>query len=646
MTPKTRSLLFRYGLAVVSVAVAAAIRVLLDPWLEDRFPFLTLFASIILIGRYGGLGPALLGIICTFLAAVLLLLHRNYSFDIQRTEYQIIVILFTLIGIGNAMLFDSVRKAQSRARAKQEQLQEESKRRSTLEAENRDILQLAHKLGKIGYWEWNSLTDENKWSPEIEALYGLPPGGFEGGYAGWAKLLHPDDLAKAEADVKLALETGEYFTEFRVVWPDGGIHWLETRATVFKDENNKPVRLIGVNMDVTDRKRVEDELRQSQQELHRRIEQLAEGDRRKDEFLAMLAHELRNPLAPIRNAVQILRFKSPVEPELQAARDMIDRQVQQMIRLVDDLLDLARITRNKLQLRKQQIDLEAVLQNAVETARPLIETSNHELTVTLLPRPIYLDADPVRLAQVFANLLTNAAKYSEHGGHIWLTVQVQGSDAVVSVRDTGVGIPKEMLTRVWEIFTQVDQSLERSQGGLGIGLTLVRNLVEMHGGSVEARSEGDGKGSEFIVRLPILIGCNPPDSIAPDDESHTIAKCRIVVADDNIDAADSLAILLRIMGNEVCCVYDGLAAVEAAEAYRPDAVLLDIGMPKLNGYEAARRIREQPWGKHIVLLALTGWGQEDDKLQSKEAGFNYHMVKPVDPAAVGKLLTSLIPSSS
>jgi PAS domain S-box-containing protein len=760
----------------------------------------------------------------------------------------------------------------------------EQRRAERASRKNQEILQLVHKIGKIGHWEWNSLTDENKWSPEIEALYGLPPGGFEGGYQGWAKLIHPDDLPQAEKDVQRAFESGEYFSEFRVIWPDGSVHWLETRAHVFKDSEGRAVRIIGVNMDITERKHQEDRLRESEGRLaalveavpqlvwtarpdgevdfanrrwyeytgltpeqtmgsgwaaavhsddrertlaawqaslqsgepveieyrlrsadgqhrwqlvrgvpvkdgegrvlkwfgtitdihdHKRTEadrqklvtlaenstdfigmcdlegvpfyinraglemvglegienarrtpvrefffpedqpriineffpsvlergdgeievrfrhfktgealwmlyrvfsltdpqghrvglatvsrditqrrhlednlrqlaaDLSEADRRKDEFLATLAHELRNPLAPIRNALQIIRLSSDRGAREQA-RTLMERQLVQMVRLVDDLMDVSRITRGKLELRKERVRLAAVVSSAVETSRPFIKEMGHELIVTLPKQPIIVDADLTRLAQVFMNLMNNAAKYSDRGGHIRLTAERQGSDVVVSVKDTGIGIDADQLPRIFELFTQVDRSLEKSQGGLGIGLSLVRRLVELHNGRIEARSEGPGKGSEFIVRLPVVDGVSRPQA-AGGEEDQTIVKSslRILIVDDNRDGADSLAMMLRVMGNDTRTAYDGQEGVDVAEEFRPDVLLLDIGLPKLNGYEACRRIREQAWGKCVTLIAVTGWGQDEDRCRSHDAGFDHHMVKPVDPQALMKMLSGL-----
>jgi CheY-like chemotaxis protein/two-component sensor histidine kinase len=365
---------------------------------------------------------------------------------------------------------------------------------------------------------------------------------------------------------------------------------------------------------------------------------LKESDRRKDEFLAMLAHELRNPLAPIRSAAQVLRVKGSTLPELQWARDVIDRQVQQMTRLIDDLLDVSRITRGKIELRKEQVDLATVVSSAVEASRPLIEKWGHQLTVMIPEEPVHLDADLTRLSQALSNLLNNAAKYTDKGGQIWLTAERQSDHVLIRVKDTGIGIPTEMLPRIFEMFKQVDRSLERSEGGLGIGLTLVQRLVEMHGGSVEAHSPGVGQGSEFVLRLPLVAKSESLPRVPDRQNSTSPVSCRILVVDDNQDSVDSIAILLRAMGNEVHTAQDGLEAVAAAAEFQPEVVLLDLGLPKLNGFDAARSIREQPGGPERVLIALTGWGQEKDCRRSKEAGFDHHLTKPIDFDVLRELL--------
>jgi signal transduction histidine kinase/CheY-like chemotaxis protein len=373
----------------------------------------------------------------------------------------------------------------------------------------------------------------------------------------------------------------------------------------------------------------------------RLVRDLLDADRRKDEFLATLAHELRNPLAPIRTGLQLLRLAGGDVVTGEKARTMMERQLGQMVRLVDDLMDVSRINQGKLELRTERIDLAAVLTSAVETSRPLIEQMGHRLEVVPPPQPVMVEADLTRLAQVFSNLLTNAAKYTERGGRITLTAERHGGDVTVAVRDTGIGIAADQLPRIFEMFSQVKTALERSQGGLGIGLALVKRLVEMHGGRIEARSDGPGRGSEFVVRLPVVVEASRLQPEAGDDGSDPKTSLRILVVDDNRDGADSLADMLGLMGGDTRTAYDGEEAVAAAVEFRPDVILLDIGLPKLNGYEACRRIRAQANGRKVVLIAQTGWGQVEDRQRTHEAGFDHHLVKPVDPAALMKLLAAL-----
>jgi PAS domain S-box-containing protein len=378
------------------------------------------------------------------------------------------------------------------------------------------------------------------------------------------------------------------------------------------------------------------------------ITQLREADRRKDDFLATLGHELRNPLAPIRNGLELIRRSDGNNEVLLEAQNLMDRQLQRMVRLIDDLLDISRVASGKVQIRKVRVDLATILRSAIEAARPLVEAKRHELSLALPTEPVYLHADPTRLAQVFANLLDNATKYTEPGGRIWLTAECRHGRAIVSVRDTGIGISAEGLARVFERFSQMPAAIEHSRGGLGIGLSLVKGLVELHSGTIVAHSDGIGRGSQFTVELPVAEAS--PSAPQQNNEfrvpsSSTGPRRRILVVDDNRDSADSLAMLLRFKGHEVSTAYDGIEAVQAAAAARPDVVLLDIGLPRLNGYEVARRIRNEPWGAKTALIAMTGWGQEDDKRRALEAGCDHHLTKPVAPAVLEKLL-ALIGSSS
>jgi CheY-like chemotaxis protein len=355
-----------------------------------------------------------------------------------------------------------------------------------------------------------------------------------------------------------------------------------------------------------------------------------------------LAHELRNPLAPIRTAVDLMKHapSSGETEEVIWARDVLDRQTALMARLLDDLLDVGRIARDKLELRTKRVDIGSVIREAVAMNRPLVEEFGHELTVLVPAEPLHLNADPARLTQVFGNLLNNACRYTPSGGRISVTAARTGDDVVVRVQDNGIGIPADRLASIFDMFSQVDRSLERSQRGLGIGLHLVKRLVGMHGGSVTAHSDGNGKGSEIVVHLPLLTTSAPTDApeTHTEPEATTASPRRILVVDDNTDAAEALALLLEVCGHETHAVHDGIAALDAAERLRPDTILLDIGLPRLNGFEVCRRIREQPWGKEIVVIALTGWGQEVDRRRSQESGFDHHIVKPVEHATLVKLL--------
>jgi len=380
------------------------------------------------------------------------------------------------------------------------------------------------------------------------------------------------------------------------------------------------------------------ELAEAEEALSARRQAAVEA---RDHFLAVLSHELRNPLAALSTGLQLLELVESDAVKASGSRAMMRRQLKQLVRLVDDLLDVSRITTGKLELRKERVDLASVLRAAVEASRPMIEGGGHELAITLPPDPVLLDADLARLAQVFMNLLANAAKYSEPGGHIRLAARRDGPDVVVSVRDTGIGIAAAHLPHIFEVFVQVDTAWQRVQGGLGIGLSLVKEFVERHGGHVEARSDGPGKGSEFIVRLPMAAAVPAAVPSAFPAERPPGPERRVLVVDDNRDAAESLAILLEIVGHEVRTAHDGEAGVAAAAEFRPDVILMDIGMPRLNGYEAARRIRAESGGGVPFLVALTGWGADDDRRRTRAAGFDRHLVKPVDLDALKRMIAEL-----
>jgi PAS domain S-box-containing protein len=423
---------------------------------------------------------------------------------------------------------------------------------------------------------------------------------------------------------------------------------IDDSASPIQSSNGHVAGVVLVFRDVTERRRAEAEREQQTVFAEQRAESLADADRRKNEFLAMLAHELRNPLAPIRNALHLVQMQAQENNgELREPLAIIERQVEALVRLVDDLLDVSRITRGKIKLQMEPVDVGAIVTRAIESSRPLIDARRHKLDVSLPNDRLVVKADVTRMAQVALNLLNNAAKYTPEGGHIWLTVERAGGDVTLRVRDNGMGIPADMLPKVFDLFTQSERTLDRAEGGLGIGLTLVRRLTEMHDGSAAAFSDGPGLGSEFVVRLPLLPDSTriaaPAKGPAAAGRGKSRLTRRVLVVDDNRDAADSLAMLLRLVGHDVRTVHDGRQALAVVESYRPDLVLLDIGLPGMDGNAVARQIRSQPELAGTVLVALTGYGSEEDRRASQAAGFNHHMVKPADFVALQTLLDSLAP---
>jgi len=476
------------------------------------------------------------------------------------------------------------------------------------------------------------------WNAGAERLFGYTAEQAVGRHI---SLIIPSDRISEEDRIVASLKAGERIDHFETerMRADGSRILVSLTISPLRDDDGRVVGASKIVRDVTERKRAEDDLR-------RLAADLSEADRRKNEFLAMLAHELRNPLAPIANAARVLRLGGRDAEAVRSASEMLERQVGQMSRLVDDLLDMSRITRGRIELRPRRIELGPVIQQAVETVRAHYRNMKHELTVTLPPRPLYLDADPARLAQVVGNLLNNASKFTDSGGRVWLTVEEDGAQVVIRVRDTGIGVAAEDLPRLFEMFVQADTSLERSRDGLGIGLTLVKTLVEMHGGTVEAHSEGPGRGSEFTIRLPLASPALQAPQAHPSGTAPASVPRRVLIVDDSVDGAESLAMLLELAGHQTWQAHDGIEAVAAAERLRPDVLLLDIGLPRMNGYEACRQIRQEPWGRELFIVALTGWGQEDDRLQSREAGFDAHMVKPVDHDQLLELLASRPPAGT
>ncbi|AMV24780.1 Sensor histidine kinase TmoS [Gemmata sp. SH-PL17] len=703
-------------------------------------------------------------------------------------------------------LVPAIERAVTEARDRADRLAAEHAAREASER-----LALAQTAGRSGVFDWLIPEGRVVWSPELENLYGIPHGSFEGNFAAWEKRVVPEDAARVRALVgqHLTERAEDIGYEFRVVFPDGRLRWLAGKAKFFYAPDGSPARMIGINVDIHDRKEMEEQLRAGQENLHRqnerltlladaaesllaangdpeqmmralfarvsdglglshyfnyepnedgsalvlvsctgvpaaevelirrldfgravcgtvaltrkpvvanavqssadpkvqlvrgygvrayacnpllagdrflgtlsfatntrdqfsdedmevlrtichyvamakehqrlaaeardRAERLKEQDRRKDEFLALLAHELRNPLAPLRNGLQVLKITEGRGEPATRAREMMERQLAHTVRLIDDLLDISRISQNKLNLQRAPVTLAEVVDSAVETARPLIDAAEHTLTLTLPSEPIVLDADLTRLAQVFSNLLTNSAKYTPQGGHIALDADLRSGSLVVTVRDSGLGIPADYLPRIFDMFSQADRVVERVTGGLGIGLALVKGLVEMHGGTVEAQSDGPGTGSTFTVRLPVANKANEREDELPVSPPTTAngTRRRVLVVDDNHDAAESLAQLLELLGNEVHVGHDGVEAVEVAERVRPDLILMDVGMPRLNGLDATARIRERSWATATTIVALTGWGQDSDRERTTAAGCDGHLVKPVLLADLERVL--------
>lgn len=624
-------------------------------------------------------------------------------------------------------------------------------------ASARDRLEFAESAGEIGVFDWNTETGAVVWTTQMEELFGLPPKSFEGTFDAWAKRINKDDLERIKKDINTLTATHQksFSCEHRFIHASGETHWMHVQGSFTYDEDGDAIRLVGVGRDVTERRKVQEESRISQERLalalesgrlgfwdwdlpsghvfyggawstilgypeeymrphlstweqlvhpedlpgvqrilqshfareipeymsehrlrrkdgawrwafargrvvewdkngapirmtgilgdsseqHEIREALRLASQKKDEFLATLAHELRNPLAPLRTGLHILR-SDPSGEQATCAREMMERQLSHMVRLIDDLLDMSRITRGLMDLRKEHTSLRNIIENAVEASRPAINAGEHTLSILLPDQDQVVYGDPTRLSQVISNLLINAAKYTPNQGHISLEEHTEDGSLVIQVRDDGLGIPSNMLDNVFEMFGQINRSLHRAQGGLGIGLALVRKLVELHGGEIRAESAGLGKGSTFTVRLPIIAD-NAPQTTAHEDKKERQIKGpmkEILVVDDNVDGAASLAMYLEMLGHKVTIAHSGPEAMEAVNKAMPQVIFLDIGLPGMSGYEVAKAIREMPHGKEPLVAAVTGWGTEEDKRKSAEAGCNLHLTKPIDLAETEGLL--------
>jgi PAS domain S-box-containing protein len=491
---------------------------------------------------------------------------------------------------------------------------------------NEERLRMALETSHMGLWTLHAQSRRCDADDRVLQLFAIDRTDWDGRIERLFERIEPEDRARLEqAMLQAARGSGSFTEEYRVAWPDGTVVWLcSTGRGAGAGEEGA---VTGLTYDVTER-------RTAELSMH-------EADRRKDEFIAMLAHELRNPLAPIRTTVSLLRGRSGLDADATArCADILERQTTHMARLLDDLLDVSRLSRGQLTLQRAPVSLTQIVQEAVETAQTLLERQRHHLTFSGLEADIFVQGDATRLTQVFGNILVNAAKYTEADGHIDLTVSRVGTKAEVRVRDSGKGIPPEMLERIFELFTTVTETRDAS-GGLGIGLALAKRLVDMHGGSIRASSEGPGKGAEFIVELPALAAQPRVANLVSTLEPVQRARCRVLVVDDNPDAADALAMLLNLEGCEVRTAYAGETGVQEAERFNPDVLLLDLGMAGVDGYEACRRIRNQPWASTARIVAVSGWGQKEDRIRTAKSGFDSHLVKPVDPAVLLELIRSV-----
>ncbi|TAN68144.1 MAG: response regulator [Methylobacter sp.] len=635
-TPK-RAGIFYYLVAVALVGFAVVVRLAIAPF-SDGIPFLTFFPAATLAAVLGGFGPGMFATILGMCMASYIFIppYNSFSFEFQSVilwsnmvffveEFVVCLAIETMHRFrrNNYTVTHDLNVANT-------QLQQDLKERDRAELRR---IKLEKKLTHIaasvpGVIYSFRLRPDGSYcfpyaSPAIKDIYGIAAEDLTEDAAPAAMLVHPDDMEYLHDSIaESAHSLNPWKAEWRIMHPEKGEVWLEA-SSVPERELDGSTLWYGFIHDITDHKQVEVAFK--------------EMDVRKNEFLAMLGHELRNPLAPIRNVVQIMKAQSFTDPTLEWSIHVIDRQVSHIARLLDDLLDVARIMQDKIVLKLERFDFAEIVDSAVEASRPLIDMRAHELLIATPKTPLWVEGDHVRLTQVFTNILNNAAKYTEKGGKITLTVTLEDAWVVTKVRDTGIGMPAEILPLVFDLFTQAERSIDRSQGGMGVGLTLVRRLVDMHKGVVTASSAGIGQGSEFTVRLPLSNAI--PVSESPQAEStSSSSKLRILVIDDYSDAAESLALMLQTKGYDAITAECGEQGVERAIDFRPQIVLLDIGLPDIDGYEVAKRLRKLPETQGAILIALTGYGQPEDHERSRASGFDYHLLKPVDTEALSALL--------
>jgi PAS domain S-box-containing protein len=615
-----------YLLALVATAAAALLRGLLSRWLGFELPYITFFGSVMVAAWFGGWRPGILATALGATVAAIWFIEPGVIAPWLRAADVIGLVLFVAIGALISAASEQLHRArrqieqQHRVLAREARARADAEQGATSERRVADRAQML--LAAVVESSDDAILTKSldghilSWNAGAERMFGYTAADVVG--AAVTRLV-PRHRQDEEAQLLRRVSQGEPVASFETerLDRDGRVFDVSITLSPIRDDTGQIVGASSIVRDMTARKALEASLR--------------EADRRKDDFLAVLAHELRNPLSPIRNSAALLRLGGATDPVTARAAAIIDRQAQHMARLLDDLLDVSRITRDRLELRCVPVTLAEVLDVATETVRPAVEAAHQTVSLALPDTPVHLNGDPVRLAQVFANVLSNASKYSDRGGEIRVAAAVTGAEVTVAITDDGIGIAAEVLPLVFEMFSQASQAIGRSQGGLGIGLALVKGVVELHGGRVGAASAGPGQGSCFSVTLPLASASTSAEPVAPvPDESRAVR--RVLVVDDNRDGADSLARLLAAQGHDVRTVYDGAAAIVEAGRFHPHAVLLDLGMPGMDGLETARRLRAAPVNGAMRLVAVTGWGQERDRARTREAGFDGHLVKPVNPA--------------
>jgi PAS domain S-box-containing protein len=633
MPKKTPEWPWRYGCALLLVALATAIRLAVEPVLRDRFPLITFFAAVVFTAWYAGFGPSLVALVLSWFAADYFVLRQREPLPIFENRGQIGFAYF-MVGLTVTLLAEFIRAAQRRARASGAETQR------ALEGRIADQEWLRITLASIG--DAVITTDSEglviSLNPVAERLTGWSSADAAG--LPLRKVFRTvDETTNRSAELPLSLavqETAMVLTDDHMLYIDknGGVRSIEQNAAPIRDDQGKIMGAVIVIRDITERRRADEALR--------------EADRRKEEFLAVLSHELRNPLAPIQSALDLMSQTEMSRTERERELAVVVRQVRHLTRLVDDLLDVSRINRGRIELQKEVVVLGAAVSEVIEAIKPLIDQRKMTLRVALPDETIRLDADTTRLEQIFLNLLTNAVKYTNTGGRIELTAARDGGDVVVRVQDNGIGISGAMLPRIFDLFVRGELRADAKQGGLGIGLSLVKTLVEKHGGTISAQSQGPGTGSVFVVRLPVLPAALADGRRSPEPDSPeglgVGPRRRILIVDDNTIAADGLGKLLSfVYGQDVRVIYDGRTALEVAGSFQPDIVLLDLGMSVMDGYEVARRLRELPECAAARLVAVTGWGQEEDRRRSREMGFDMHLVKPVNTSTLKRLIADSDP---